>query len=384
MDFQGLPEVNFVEYDPAVIEARMIAACETKRRELFIADGYTEAEAVAEAKLHPGDPERLFTEAPAAESALIHYGIDYAAKQNTLAYAENDYLDHVTALHGELGKRLGKAAAKCTMRFSLSEARAVDTDIEIETLVSPDGLLMFATTEATVIPAGETYVDVEAACRTEGVKGNGYLAGEINLLVETIPYVTTVTNTTESQGGTDRETDDHLRARAWTAPLAYSTCGPKGAYIYMLQSVSPDSLDQEAETTDLGVITCWLLMSGGRLPTAEELATAEGLLDQDTRMPDGFEILVRAPEEVTQDLILTYYVYQGYSSLLAQIQEQVAQVIEEYRTWQTQEKLGRDFLPTELIASLRAITGLKRVEVESPVYQALGPGQIARFDIWST
>ena len=107
MDFQGLPEVDFVSYDPAEIEARMIAACEAKRQELFIADGYSEEEAIAEAKLHPGDPERLFTEAPAAESVLLHYGIDYAAKQNTLAYAEGDYLDHVTALHGDLGLRLG-------------------------------------------------------------------------------------------------------------------------------------------------------------------------------------------------------------------------------------------------------------------------------------
>jgi hypothetical protein len=67
----NLPKIEFASKNVAQIEADII----------------TLYEAIAERKLAPGDPVRLFLQAIAALIAQQRLLIDYAAKQNLLAYA---------------------------------------------------------------------------------------------------------------------------------------------------------------------------------------------------------------------------------------------------------------------------------------------------------
>ena len=50
-------------------------------------------------------------------------------------------------------------------------------------------------------------MDVEAECTAQGIEGNNFLPGQINILVDPLPYVESVANTTTTAGGTDLEDD---------------------------------------------------------------------------------------------------------------------------------------------------------------------------------
>ena len=94
------------------------------------------------------------------------------------------------------------------------------------------GDLFFATTLYAEIPVGEETVDVPAVCLSTGTAGNGYLSGEINVLVDPVNYVDRIENLTETAGGTDRNVVDAgcgsslrilLRLASWSrySPVLY-------------------------------------------------------------------------------------------------------------------------------------------------------------------
>ena len=81
--------------------------------------------------------------------------IDYAAKQNLLAYAEGDFLDHIGAMLGVM--RLEASNAMTTLKFTLSEPRLSAVIIPEGIRASPGGgTILFATTESVEIPAARS------------------------------------------------------------------------------------------------------------------------------------------------------------------------------------------------------------------------------------
>ena len=93
MELKQLPDITFAESDPDVIETSVIEIYESL-------SGRTLAKA---------DPVRLFLLSLAALIVQQRVIIDTAAKQNLLAYAKDEYLDHIGVLVGT--DRLQSAAA---------------------------------------------------------------------------------------------------------------------------------------------------------------------------------------------------------------------------------------------------------------------------------
>ena len=62
------------------------------------------------------------------------------------------------------------------------------------------------------------------------------VVGQINTLVDPIAYISSVSNTTASTGGTDTEDDENYRERIQLAPESFSVAGSEGAYIYWARS----------------------------------------------------------------------------------------------------------------------------------------------------
>ena len=106
-----------------------------------------------------------------------------------------------------------------------------------------EDLVRFATDKALVIPAGETEGTVSASCTKTGATGNNYTAGEIHMIVDPVPFVKSIVNTTKSEGGSDIETDDALRERVFEAPESFSTAGPAGAYAFWAKSTNSAIVD---------------------------------------------------------------------------------------------------------------------------------------------
>jgi len=209
--------INFVDTDSLQIEQKLINAYETTT-------GRT---------LQPADPERLLINVITYALTTIKFDINYTANQNLLAFATGDALDRLGELVGVY--RLPAQPARTTLRFYTDSPKTFDIVIPAETKATPDQKIFFKTVKEVILKAGDTFVDVEAECETEGTIGNGFLPGQINMLSTPIPYIVKVENITTSMYGTDVESDEHLRERIRLAPEKGAN-GTEWAYAYHTKS----------------------------------------------------------------------------------------------------------------------------------------------------
>ena len=354
------PDVNFVETDGETIKAGMVAAYEKET-------GRT---------MYPADPERLAVLGHAALVIQERANLNYTGRQNLLRYAADEKLAALGELMDE--SKIEAQAATVTLEFSLDEALAFNVTIPSGTRATPDQELMFATLETAVIEAGRTSVQAAARCRTSGAAGNGFLAGQIDLLVDQVDHVAEVANVDTSTGGADEESDDSFRARIQLSPNKVAKAGPGAAYRYHAAAYFGESLlDFKTHKDEPCEVQCLVLLTGGALPSQAQRQAFWLYLDQDEKLPEGIEITVPEVETVSYGLTAVYYVLSDYSAVLSSIQTAALAAKEEYLLWQ-RSALGRDVTPSQLVSLLMAIEGMKRVEISSPSFQSLAVTQVAQ------
>lgn len=290
--------------------------------------------------------------------------IDRAGKQSLLKYSYSDFLDNLGLLKGVT--RSPATAAVTTLRFTVSAVRQVATAIPKGTRVSAGGSVYFATDEYAEIPAGGSTVDVPATCTDAGAEGNDLAAGDLTIMVDPLPYVASVVNTTATEGGTDVESDDDLAERIYLAPGAYSTAGPEDGYLFHAKQFNPSIGDVVATSNQAaGTVDIVFIMSDGKTPGTEMINGLKEYLNGKTRRPMTDLVNVSAPAEVTYTVDLTYYINRSDSARAVAIQEAVQTAVADYLTWQ--RTIGRDINPSKLVALVMA-AGAKRVTVTAPTY----------------
>lgn len=290
--------------------------------------------------------------------------IDRAGKQSLLKYSYSDFLDNLGLLKGVT--RSPATAAVTTLRFTVSAVRQVATAIPKGTRVSAGGSVYFATDEYAEIPAGGSTVDVPATCTDAGTEGNELAAGDLTIMVDPLPYVASVVNTTATEGGTDVESDDDLAERIYLAPGAYSTAGPEDGYLFHAKQFNPSIGDVVATSNQAaGTVDIVFIMSDGKTPGTEMINGLKEYLNGKTRRPMTDLVNVSAPAEVTYTVDLTYYINRSDSARAVAIQEAVQTAVDDYLTWQ--RTIGRDINPSKLVALVMA-AGAKRVTVTAPTY----------------
>ena len=290
--------------------------------------------------------------------------IDRAGKQSLLKYSYSDFLDNLGLLKGVT--RSPATAAVTTLRFTVSAVRQVATAIPKGTRVSAGGSVYFATDEYAEIPAGGSTVDVPATCTDAGTEGNDLAAGDLTIMVDPLPYVASVVNTTATEGGTDVESDDDLEERIYLAPGAYSTAGPEDGYLFHAKQFNPSIGDVVATSNQAaGTVDIVFIMSDGKTPGTEMINGLKEYLNGKTRRPMTDLVNVSAPAEVTYTVDLTYYINRSDSARAVAIKEAVQTAVDDYLTWQ--RTIGRDINPSKLVALVMA-AGAKRVTVTAPTY----------------
>ncbi|GIW22245.1 MAG: hypothetical protein KatS3mg068_1252 [Candidatus Sericytochromatia bacterium] len=217
--------IKFVDTDPLLYESQLISAYEN----------------ITGRTLNPADPERLLINLLTYVLTLISINIDYSARMNLLSTAENDYLDKLGELFGCY--RLQPQKAKTTIRFLLSNPLSFDVIIPQNTRIGPDNENYFYTLYESKIIAGSLYTDIQAEFSKVGSIGNNFAIGQINNLLDSIPYVSSVYNISMSMYGTDIEDDKHYRQRIKLSLSSFSTAGPKSSYIYPTKSAHQDISD---------------------------------------------------------------------------------------------------------------------------------------------
>lgn len=359
-----MPDVSF-------IDSMSLQETVEQTRELYI-NAYREITGT-EPALRDADPVTLVLNTIALLAYQNMQYIDTKGHRELLKTATGDDLDQLAALLGLARKPAERATV--TVRFTLSAAQPGVTAIPAGTRVRTEGGVYFNTVDYAEIPAGELYADVTAQAEEAGTAGNDIVPGSIQTIVDPIPYVAQVENTTTSSGGTDTESDDDFTERIYLAPSIYSCAGPRDAYEYYAKTWRNDVADVMVTNPSDCVVAIYFMLDGGKIPSEEEQRAMEAYLQGETIRPMCDKVECHAPEEVEYNIGLTYYIPRSESRNAAAIQAAVTQAVEDFKTWQ--RTLGRDINPTELIARLRN-AGAKRVALTAPADAVVAENAIAK------
>ena len=319
-------------------------------------------------QLSKSDPNRIIMLSCAQ---IIYQGlqnIDKAGKMNFLKYAYDDYLENMGALK-KVTRNLAKFA-QVPVKFTLSGKREAATSIPQGTRVTAAYEVYFATIEYAEIPAGETEVTVMTECTEAGTVGNDFAAGELTTLVDPIGFVSKVSNTKKSTGGTEVESDQNMAERIYLAPSSFSTAGPDDAYEYWVKDSNLNIGDVKITSPVPGVVDIRFVMTDGTVPDDTTIAAVTAAVNQRGKRPLTDQVQVKKPEIEEYSIDVTYYINTSDSNAATAIQAQVESAVEKYKLWQA-SKVGRDINPDELIANIND-AGAKRAVVRAPVFRVIG------------
>lgn len=358
------PEVSFIEglsFEGFLEE--LVGAYEKRYRELTGQD----------AVIPEADPIRLILYSC---SVLLYQGMQYidrAGKMGLLKYSAGEFLDNLAAMKNV--ERLPAQAARTRVRFTLSAVREEPVAVPAGTRVK-GGDLFFATEEDGEIPAGESSAEFSVRCMTAGTAGNGFLPGEIRILVDPINYVARVENITASEGGTDIESDEALAERIYLAPSAYTTAGPEDAYRYWAMSYSSEIGDCRIDSENPGEVDIYVMLREGKLPEEEFLRGLEAYLSGEEKRPLTDLVKVKAPGEENYRIDATYYISASDRDMEEMIKEQAKAACGAYVSWQ-QGAIGRDINPSRLMYELMR-AGVKWADIRSPVFTEIAGAKVAK------
>lgn len=355
-----VPEINFVTADVDTITAECLKLIEE----------------YLDRPIERADPLRLLLDTFLAIIIEQRLTIDYVAKQNLLAFAQGEYLERLGDIVGV--ERLPAAYAKTTVEVELSAPREQATTIKKGTRITADGEIFFTLDKALVFASGETKKTCAASCQSAGEVGNNFIAGELNKIVDPQPYLKSIVNVTKSEGGADVEDDESLRERIHEAPESFSTAGPAGAYKWHARATSALISDVAVNSKTPGTVQVYVLLKGGVLPEQEMLNAVDKHLTADKIRPLTDFVTVHAPEVAPFDIDISYWITEADQVQAEQITEDAERAVNDYVAWQT-EKIGRDIVPDELIAKLKA-AGVKRVEIRAPEFTVLNKFAVAQLN----
>lgn len=360
------PEYQFIPTDTDAVEA-------------LVTEVY---ERLTGTVVRPGSPERLFTQWVGSILVQERVLMNYAANQNIPSRAEGENLDALAELTN-CRPRPEAENAVCTVRFHISQALPSAVLIPAGTRVTDvGGGLVWATSADAYVPIGETFADVSVRCQTTGTEGNGYVPGQINTVVDLYDYYDHCENITVSDGGADRATDEEYYELMRASMDSYSCAGAKGAYVYFAKQVSTEIADVVAASPAPGVVKLYVLMKDGTLAGDEIKSAVLAACSASEVRPLTDQVFVEDAEVVEYDVTLTYYARADAVKSAAETIAAVQAAVDEYTAWQC-ARLGRDINPSHLTHLLME-TGIKRVELTSPIFTPLRDGaekdipQIAR------
>lgn len=343
------PNLQFVETDTEKIKQEVITTVEQQT-------GYT---------LAPADPRRIFLETLAYYIGLIEKQQDTTGKMNLLFFSKEDYLEHLAALLDV--ERLPASFAGAKVKATLSTPLNYSVTIPAGIRITAGDEIYFSITSPIVIKQGTTEAQGTVKCTVAGTIGNGYVEGQINKIVDNLPFLVNIKNMETTTGGEDAEDDEALRERTRQAPESFSTAGPDGSYAFWTKTASPAIIDVAVYSPTPGVVHIRPLLEGGELPNGQLIEEIEKILNEKNRRPLTDKVEVSEPEQVEYNINVKYYINSNDAEQENTLKEAVEKSIrEDYVLWQ-KSALGRDIDPNQLVYFMRG-AGAGRIEVTEPVY----------------
>ncbi|MGR3760880.1 baseplate J/gp47 family protein [Roseobacteraceae bacterium NS-SX3] len=244
-------------------------------------------------QLSPSQVEMYLLETVAYMLAVRGAEEQLGFENNLVAYARPEWLD----IHGAERNtpRLEASPATATLLFETSGPAAASITIPAGTRVSnATGQVQFLTLSAALIATGAASSEVAAEATAPGIYANGFPAGAISVLVDTIPGIATVRNLAETGGGADTEGDARFRARLALAHERLGTGLSQERYVADVLSWNARCIDVAVIRPQPGYVNIYPLMDTGT-PNAAELASLMSVFDE-SNIHQGDFIQAFAPD----------------------------------------------------------------------------------------
>lgn len=329
-------------------------------------------EEIMKVKIVEGDPINDFIDWVIYIFNIAQNEINYTGNMNLVKYAKGEYLEAIGDLVGI--QRIEEKGAKATVTYTFGK-------IFDEVITIPQGHkiaagnIYFTADKTLELPPGARTVVGEVTCTEKGTIGNNIAIGDLNTIVDDIPYLITVKNTTVTSGGVNEENDEKLRERIYLKPTAFSTAGPESAYKFYTLSAHQDISDVCVYSDTPGNVNVIPLLTGGNIPDSGIINLVKKVLDDEVR-PFTDNVTVKTPQQVTYNINLEWYL--SNEKEVKTTTENINKAIEKYVTWQC-EKLGRDINPDKLV-QLLITAGAKRVRIIEPQYTRLDKTKVAKIN----
>lgn len=321
---------SFITRDPQAVLADIVAAYEA-------AVGRT---------LQPAQVERLLLNEFAYRESLLREAIQDAATQNLVAFSRAPVLDYLGELVGVY--RLAPQRATVTIRFTITANPLGLTIPQGLRVATADGRAVFRTIAATIVAATVLTADVECEATIEGTAANGYAPGTIATIIDPQPYLSAATNTNQSAGGADQETDESVRERIRLAPSRFSTAGSIGAYKFHAISANQNIVDVAVVSPiDSGIVYLYPLMADGSVTPSQIIAQVEAACSGEQVRPLSDLVIVQSPTRVNYALTVGLVVYATADpvAVRAQVEAALQAFVNEKR-----RILGRDITASQVVA----------------------------------
>jgi phage-related baseplate assembly protein len=257
--------------------------------------------------LEPAQAERLLINMVAYEVKIVREQLQAAAEQMLVSFAVAPALDFLAELVGVV--RLPAAGALTNVLFTVAPSHPGVLIPAGTRVVTSDGQVIFRTVTDLTITSSNTTGTVSAVATTTGVGGNDYAIGDVSGILDPLPYLVSVSNTTVTASGADAETDEALRTRVKLAPSAFSVAGPTNAYKYFALQVSPTIIDVSVLSSVPGTVQVYPLVTGGIATPAPILTAVLSALSAEDVRPLTDTVTVLSPTLVAYDIeveITTY------------------------------------------------------------------------------
>ena len=294
--------------------------------------------------------------AAAAQVYALYFQADWVARQAFPQTAEGEYLD----LHAQLRSLERKEATRAvgTLRFTAGEVSENDRAIPLGTVCMTAGLVRFETTQAAVLSAGATQVDVPAQAVQPGSAGNVSADAVVSRAVAPVG-IQSCGNPSPFLGGSDGESDQELRARVMDTFQRL----PNGAHAAFYE--------QGALSFDPVAAAVVVPKPRGTGTLDVVVATHQGLPDRDLldelakyfqrRREIAVEVQVRAPQTQAVQVAVQVAPHSEYRA------EQVLEEVEDaVRGWFTGQRLGHDVLLAQLGSLIYGCDGVANYAILSP------------------
>lgn len=338
-------------------------------------------EAASGRTLYPDQTEMFLVEMLAYVMAMHGESAQAAVIQNLAVWATGRNLDDVAANLSIF--RLLAQRAVTRFRFTLAAARPSAVLVPNGTVVSND-TVAFATIADVTIPAGSLTADADATAIDAGAAANGFLPGQLARPLSSIAPGLTGANITTSSGGSDAESDEHLRESAVDAAESFDRRGGWGGYGLFVRRFNPAFVDVAIDRPAPGHIHVVPMIAGDAAPGTTLLNQLRGALDPETVTPQGDYVTVRAPTptDFTVTLQLKVDPLASGAAIAAEVEARVRAAFAAMRrpllsgSRQTQfapetGRLGAQVAPGPLVAAAMAVPGVVDASVSGLVFTDL-------------